>query len=171
MESGQTDRVTAFDALFTNNHIQMLKLLLGYLDPSVHGRLAVYIKFLELQYTLRFFQNHPAASISACSGVERPCGGMGQLLEEISPLCSPAEKEKLQNLQNMYRNFENMQEMMQMLEMLQEISPELFSGGAMPGFGNSDGSGDAQNFMNILSNIGDVDLTQMSEMLQGMFRA
>lgn len=164
MDSSQSDRVAAFDALFTNNHIQMLKLFSAYLDPSVHGQWAVYIKFLELQYTLQFFRDHPSASICAYTDI-RHSGGATRLLEEIMPFCTPSEKEKLQNIQNMYKNIENMQEMMQMMEMLQEISPELFSGG---GTGSSGGS---DNVMNLLSNLGNIDLTQMSEMMQGMFNA
>ena len=62
MDSKQSDRVMAFDALFTTNHIQMLKLLLSYMEPSVQGRLAVYIKFLELQHTLQLIREHPSPS-------------------------------------------------------------------------------------------------------------
>lgn len=136
MDSRHPDRVAAFDALFTTNHIQMLKLLISYLDPAVQSRLAVYIKFLEFQYTLQFFQNHPAA-MPLCPGLVRPCGGISELLDELSPFCSSWEKENLQNFKNLYQNMENMQEMMQMLEMMQEIAPEMFSGDGMPGFATS----------------------------------
>ncbi len=156
MESKRPDRVTAFDTLFTTNHIQMLKLLMSYLEPSVQGQLAIYIKFMELQYTLQFFRSHPYASMPLNSGLSRPSGGMGELLDDMLPFCSEKEKEKMQNIKNMLRNFENMQEMMQILEMMQEISPEIFSGDSgMPGFENLFGNG---------------DMSQMMEMMQEMFK-
>jgi hypothetical protein len=159
MDTKHPDSVMAFDALFTTNHIQMLKLLLSYLDPSAQGHLAVCIKLLELQYTLNLFQRHPSASIPPCPELTRPRGGIAELLEEMQPFCSPNEKEKLQNFKNMYHNFENMQEMMQILEMMQEISPEFFSG-------SSEGSPDLSN---LLSGLGGTDISQMIDMLQNMF--
>lgn len=155
MESNRPDRVTAFDTLFTTNHIQMLKLLLSYLEPSVQGKLAVYIKFMELQYTLSFFQNHPYASMPISSALSRPCGGIGELMDEILPFCTSKEKENMQNLKNMMQNWENMQEMMQMIEIMQEISPDIFDANSgMPGFD---------------SILGNTDMSQMMEMMQGMF--
>ncbi len=169
MDSKQSDRVMAFDALFTTNHIQMLKLLLSYMEPSVQGRLAVYIKFLELQHTLQLIREHPSVSIPPDSGLGRPEGGLVELLDEMIPFCSSAEQEKLQNIRNFYRNWENMQEMMQMLEMLQEISPELFSGGGMSGSEESNGqSGGTPDFLNMLSGLGGADMSQMMEAMQSM---
>ncbi|MDE7252321.1 MAG: hypothetical protein K2O32_05185 [Acetatifactor sp.] len=155
MESNRPDRVTAFDTLFTTNHIQMLKLLLSYLEPSVQGKMAVYIKFMELQYTLNFFQNHPFASMPVSSGLSRPCGGISELLDEMLPFCTGQEKDNMQNLKNMMQNLDNMQEMMQILEMMQEISPDIFDGSSgMPGFDTI---------------LGGSDMSQMMEMMQGMF--
>ena len=169
MDSKHSDRVMAFDALFTTNHIQMLKLLLSYMEPSVQGRLAVYIKFLELQHTLQLVQKHPAASIPLCSELARPESGLTGLLDEMIPFCSPSERENLQNIRNLYRNWENMQEMMQMFEVLQEISPELFSGGGMSGNTENNGeSGGAPDFLNMLSGLGGADMAQMMETMQTM---
>ena len=44
--------VIAFDTLYTQNHIQILKILLPYFDPYGQSHLAVWIKYLELRYTL-----------------------------------------------------------------------------------------------------------------------
>lgn len=155
MDSNRPDRVTAFDTLFTTNHIQMLKLLLCYLEPSVQGKLAVYIKFMELQYTLRFFQNHPFAFMPMSPVLRRPDGGIGELMDEILPFCTGREKEKMQNLKGMMQNLENMREMMQIMEMMQEISPDIF-----------DGSSGMPDLSSILGN---TDMSQMMEMMQGMF--
>ena len=58
------DKVTAFDALFTNNQIQKLKILLSYVDSPMQRQLAIYIKFLELKYTMELFQRSPQLSVS-----------------------------------------------------------------------------------------------------------
>ena len=63
MEETQQKKVMAFDNLFTTNRIQILKILLSYMAPSTQKTLAIYIKFLELQYTLTLFQNYPDTSL------------------------------------------------------------------------------------------------------------
>ena len=37
--------VMAFDALYTNNQIQKLKVLLPYVEPSMQKNMAIYIKY------------------------------------------------------------------------------------------------------------------------------
>lgn len=145
MDGNYPDKIMAFDALFTTNYIRILKLLLEYLEPPLQGQLAVYIKFMELQYTLSLFYHNPFASLPPYASCVH--GGLGDLLEDILPFCSSEERENLQNIQNMLNNFKNMQEMMETFQMLQEVSPELFSG------------------------FGDADMSQMMEMMQGMFNA
>ena len=58
MEEQSAKTVTAFDSLFTSNKIQMLKILLPRLIPEQQGGFAVYIKLLELQYTLTFLRRY-----------------------------------------------------------------------------------------------------------------
>ena len=59
--------VMAFDALYTNNQIQKLKVLLPYIDPSMQKNMAVYIKYMELKYTMELFKKHPFHIISISS--------------------------------------------------------------------------------------------------------
>ena len=51
METNEHDNIIAFDTLYTNNHIQMLKIVMPYFDARVQGQLAVYIKYLEFRHT------------------------------------------------------------------------------------------------------------------------
>lgn len=128
------DKVTAFDSLFTTNHIQMLKILLSFLKPPLQGKVAVYIRFLEFQYTLRFFTENPYAAVFSDAGIPlspfsgaADSGGFAALFDEMLPYCDMREREQLRNLQNTLKNMENMQQMMQMVQMLQEAFPEGFS--------------------------------------------
>ena len=54
MEDQSSKIIAAFDSLFTTNRIQILKILLPRLAPEHQSGFAVYIKLLELQYTLSF---------------------------------------------------------------------------------------------------------------------
>ena len=59
MDSNEHNKVIAFDTLFCTNHIQMLKVLLPYMNHQMQKSMAVYIKFLELNYTIDYFRKHP----------------------------------------------------------------------------------------------------------------
>ena len=144
-EHGQ-DKIMAFDTLFTTNTIQIFKILLPYMEPARHSHIAVYIKFLELQYTINFFQNHPTSRFAGitslshnvskdceddshdsskyCAGIYKEELNINKLYHEILPFCSTADREKLTQLKNMYDNYTNMQEMMQMVQMMKEMFPE-----------------------------------------------
>lgn len=151
MEENGQEKVIAFDTLFTTNHIQMLKILLTYMEPSSQKTVAVYIKFLELQYTLSFFKMHPASSLPRFP--HEDSFNASKLCDEILPLCSQTEQGKLKQMKNMYQNFENMQEMMQMVQMMKDLFPE----GENP-FGQ-DPSG-------LFSGMSGMDMSQIFEMLQ-----
>ena len=56
----ENEAVIAFDTLYTQNHIQILKILLPYFDPYGQSHLAVWIKYLELRYTLEYVSRHPS---------------------------------------------------------------------------------------------------------------
>jgi len=119
-EKGQ-EKIVAFDTLFTNNQIQLLKILLTYVEPSHQKTMAVYIKFLELQYTLTFFQKYPSSPLNFPKEEKL---NASVLCDEILPFCNSSQQEMLNNMKNMYQSYENMQEMMQMVQMMKELFPE-----------------------------------------------
>lgn len=156
MTNGGQDKVIAFDTLFTTNHIQMLKVLLTYMPHPQQRTLAVYIKFLELQYTLSFFQNHPSCALPYLHSEE--ILNSSKLCDELLPLCNHEEQERLKQIKNMYQNFENMQEMIKMADMIKDMFPE----GDIP-FG-----GDPSALFSGLSGASGIDMSQMFEMFQSM---
>ena len=152
-ENGQ-EKIIAFDTLFTTNQIQILKILLTYLEPAHQKLIAVYIKFLELQYTMSFFQKHSA---SWAKFPKEEAFNATKLCEEVLPFCSPSEQEILNNLKNMYQNFENMQEMLQMVQMMKDMFPEGDTGGdPMSMFSGLSGMFGSQG----------MDMSQLFEMFQ-----
>jgi len=148
MEDRGPDSVAAFDTLFTTNHIQMMKVLLPYLDPRQQGAFAVYIKLMELKYTFSFFQNHPYAFPSKTAGEEDTLA----LCDEILPFCGPEEKNKVENMKSMMQNMGKMKEMMEMMQMMQEMFPD--------GMGGAEGSP-----ADFLSGMSGMDLSSIMEML------
>lgn len=156
-ENGQ-DKVIAFDTLFTTNHIQILKILLSYIEPSRQKTIAVLIKFLELQYTISFFQMHPASTLPKFP--TENAFDASKLCDEILPLCSHSEQEQINNMKNMYHNVQNMQEMMQMVQMMTELFPE----------GDGPLGGDPSGLFSGLSGLSNMaesmDISQLFEMMK-----
>ena len=104
MEETQQKKVMAFDNLFTTNRIQILKILLSYMAPSTQKTLAIYIKFLELQYTLTLFQNYPDTSLLGFD--TENTFDISKLCSEILPFCGRDEQEKILQMRSMMENFD-----------------------------------------------------------------
>ncbi len=91
-DNGQlAEAIIAFDTLYTTNHMQMLKLLFPYLDMENQHKLAVYIKWQELQYTLNFIGGYanPCRKTNSYGKKELD---ISTLLPLLSPYCSETEK-------------------------------------------------------------------------------
>lgn len=129
-EPDKPDTILAFDTLFTNNQIQIYKVLLPYFEPPLQKNMAIYIKYMEFQYTQAYFKHHPAAFPN-----KRKTSDAAQMYKEILPFCSPAEKSQLEKMIEMTSNMKRMQEMMETVNMMKELFPEGFSfgeGGEIP---------------------------------------
>ena len=126
MDDNRIDKAAAFDTLFTNNRIQILKILAYYMDPRLLKGLAVYIKMSELQYTLTLFRRHPETSlcIAPSSANEETAT---ELCNDLMPLCDETQKSALRQITQMMDNIHNFQEMMEMVQTMQELFPEGFS--------------------------------------------
>ena len=140
------DKVTTFDTLFTNNQIQKLKILMTYLDRSMQKNMAIYIKYLELQYTMEFFRRFPSANAAPLSYESNM--DMSKLCGEILPYCDHAERTQIERMQNVLQTFENYKEMMEMFQMMKEMFPE------------------NENPMNQM--LGSMDISQMEQMFGSM---
>ena len=151
------DAILAFDTLYTTNHIKIMKLLLPYLDAKHQRKLAIYIKWQELIFTLNFFRQY-SVSLYNSDFTEKKTLDLNTLFPLLSPYCNEHEK-------NLLSQFSQMQNMMNMMEGIQEYLPLIqqfmssISGENNPNtlFGNGDG-----NMMDILKNM-------LSEEQQTMF--
>lgn len=146
MEDIRQSSVAIFDEQFTNNHIRKLKVLLRLLEPPMQKSIAVYIKFMELQYTLQ----HP------CPSQPVP---FDNLCDELIPYCTAQEKQQFTQFRNLQQTMQNLQNMMEMLETMKELFPE--------GMGFGDGSGGfSPEMFSAMSSMfgGNMDFGAMAEM-------
>lgn len=125
MANNQDDltNVMAFDALYTTNQIQKYKVLLPYMESGVQKQFAVYIKFMELQYTMDYVRKHPF-QICGCS-LDRKQPDLKSICKELCRYSSPEEIRQLEQIQNMVETMEQFQEINQTISMMQDLFPDL----------------------------------------------
>ena len=163
--------VMAFDALYTTNQIQKFKVLLPYIEPSMQKHLAVYIKYMELQYTLQYVQRH-SFQIHGCSVSSDDRPDLRSLCRQLSLYSSPEEIRQLDQLQSILQTVETMQEMTQTMSVLQELFPEMSAAppfGSGSAFSDSDGAESAQtgpSVMDMMMNMLTPKQRAMYEMFQ-----
>ena len=122
METIKNEQIYAFDSLYTTNHIQMLKILLPCLNPPLQKNLALYIKFLELRYTISFLNAQPYA-ISGC-GFDKKNGEQEIPVGDLLPYLTPQEAENLKQLQKSMDIMKQFSTMQKNMEALKGILPE-----------------------------------------------
>lgn len=84
--------IPAIDRIANGEEFLMLKAALPYLEQSLQQPLAIYMKIMELQNILQFYQ-HPV-DMSICSAPSK--SSPTEMLQDICRYCSPARQEKLQ---------------------------------------------------------------------------
>lgn len=117
-QSKETDAVLAFDLLYTTNHIQMLKATLPYAPKHMQPMFAIFIKYMELAYTLSCV-NHPLLSSSTASEQELNAESITSLISALEQYLTENERKKMNQIKNMMRNLEQMREMQKIMDFLQ----------------------------------------------------
>lgn len=85
--------LTPIDQIANQNHLQLVKAALPYMQTASQKSLSVWIKMLELQNIMRFY-DQPAPSIRACdTSTERP--GILDMLSEMRNYCEGEEQKLL----------------------------------------------------------------------------
>ena len=123
MDSNERSKVIAFDTLFCTNHIQMLKVILPYMDNQTQKSMAVYIKFLELNYTIEFLKKHP---YSLCGCMERETTpDISKLCSELLPYCTENEKKQLEQIRSIFQSMEMYKEMSKTMDAMKDFMPDM----------------------------------------------
>ena len=137
MDEKERDNVAVFDTLFTNNQIQIMKILLPCFDRPMQKYLAIYIKYQELQYTLSYFRNHP---YHICSSSEDPKAQLRRVLPALLPYCNESQKRTVRQIEQIFSSLETYQEMMDMMELMKDMGFSAQDGGSENAEGDADNS-------------------------------
>ena len=155
------EAILAFDMLYTTNHMKILKLLIPYLESEHQKKLAVFIKWQELMFTLNFFKQYSASLYSPDFKQSKKLD-LNNLISLLTPYCNESEKaiiSQFSQMQNMIHMMEEMQQYMPMIQQfMSSISDEGNHSNGMPEGMDLGGN----NMMDILKNM-------MSEEQQTMF--
>lgn len=85
--------LTALDQVANQNHLQMIKALIPYLQPSAQESVSICIKMMELQNILHFYhQSSPV--LQACS-TSQGSPAMLDILTDIRNYCDKGEQEMI----------------------------------------------------------------------------
>lgn len=134
MDSKDHNKVIAFDTLFSTNHIQMLKIMLPYMDNQMQKSMAIYIKFLEFNYTMEFYKKHP---YPVCGCMEKEASpNLYQMCTELLPYCTENEKKQIEQIRNIFKSMEMYQEMTKTMEMMKDFMPDMDMSNLLQGFGD-----------------------------------
>lgn len=115
------DKILAFDTLYTNNQIQLYKIMLPYLRPKMQHTIAILIKYMELRYTISFCNS------SLWSPQKEKAFDINKIWDDFLPYCSPSQRDSFSRLKNMMQTMESAKEMMSTMEMMQQMFPEGFA--------------------------------------------
>lgn len=81
--------LTPIDKVANQNHLQLVKAMLPYIQPSSQKMLSVMIKMFELQNVLRFYQQS-STGICACNATSEPPGFL-DILTDVRNYCEEEE--------------------------------------------------------------------------------
>ena len=116
-ENQGIDPVTAFDTLYTSNQLQMLKIVLPYMQQNMQRFIAIYIKLNELLLAYHFSSgSYPVKKENDFTG----------MLKYLSPYLSDVDKDMMNQFSSMQENVEQFKQISQMMQMMNDMggSPE-----------------------------------------------
>lgn len=113
MEEKTTDKMTPFDRLISSKDLQLMKLIIPYTPPANQHMLAILVKFLELNRTIKIF--HQSRQNIHTQTFEKSFSSPLDIVDEIRPYLSEAERTSIDSILNVFN-------MMQMLETMEKIS-------------------------------------------------
>ena len=113
MNENTTRKLQDFDALFSSDRIQILKLLVSYTSGSVHKMIILYIKFLEIQIAL-----HLSDSQSSNTFSKEPFDP-SSFLTEIDTFCHTTETSSIRSLLQTMQSWQELKDTIELFQTMQ----------------------------------------------------
>jgi hypothetical protein len=135
------DYVMAFDHFYTNNHIQILKSVIPFINAETATMLPVMIKYLELKYTLSLINSNKNINASSSNvhlssidsdnqpSANQAIGNIENIYNAIRRYLAPDEDKSISQIVNAMRTMKSVREMQAMLDMLDINMGELGGNG------------------------------------------
>lgn len=101
MNEGPTIKLTGFDHLTGDRHLQMIKAALPYVNASGQRFLSILVKFQELRRTVALFDRGEAAELGIMSLGENQRRSPADMLNAIKPYASPQEQDFIDMASNL----------------------------------------------------------------------
>lgn len=85
--------LTALDQVANQNHLQLLKATIPYIQPNSQKMISVCIKILELQNVLKFYSQNDRCMGACSTPSDHP--GIVDILTDVRNYCEDGEKEMI----------------------------------------------------------------------------
>lgn len=95
------------DSLIGDNHLQMMKAALPYMNVTEQRFISLFVKFNELRRTIRLFEDEEVAAMGICSAGEgeRKSASPLDMLGAIKPFGTPMEQDLIDLVMNFFLGF------------------------------------------------------------------
>ena len=145
------DYVSIFDHLYTNNHIQILKSLLPFMETSDTLYLPILIKYMELKYTISLLQHSRKNTTSNEIRIAQKSTpneskfnnnmNLNDIYKIIHKYLAPNEDKAFSNILNAMQTIKNFQEMQSLMESFRKLNSD----------NDSHSNPDLNNILNFIS--------------------
>ena len=97
--------LTAIDQVANQNHLQMIKAAIPYLDIRRQKMVSVCVKLLELENVLACYRQSEKSALQACS-LNQESGGAADILNDIRNYCDKGEQDLIDQCISMLNTLE-----------------------------------------------------------------
>ncbi len=118
MEHLKEDKARIFDAFYSNNNLNMLKICSFFVDERKRPYIAVMIKYMELNICMQKSMKHSETPFSSHSPEHNM--DMEDFINEISEYLPQEGHELLEQMKNIKENMEMYSQMMEMMNLMNE---------------------------------------------------
>lgn len=152
-QDNDNDYVLVFDHFYTNNHIQIMKTLLPYIDSAAMPMLPVMIKYMELQYTMKLVRKNTRPEAPVLSACSQDSPDIETIFQAIRKYLAPGEEKGFQQIIQLMHTMDNVRQMQQMMEVMQSMSSDSENANSFPDLSALEGMFDNGTNMNDLINM------------------
>ena len=106
MNNEQNVHANELDSRIGDNHLDMMKAALPYMNVPQQRMISTFVKFNELQRTINLFEDGDVAAMGICSAGEKERSNSPlEMLNTIKPYADPSEQDLIDLFINIFQGF------------------------------------------------------------------